>query len=709
MAASCEETNSENARSSCSENAAKPDERASSGLLVGSISDVFSVSSLKNLYSTKEKSFSPFSLLFSVVEYIELFMMRIMLVYRGWVFHPHAWSSKLYFGILSMMKFRKPDAMYFQSCLPRLPVPNLKDTAARFLKSVHPMLNKEEYAETKAKVRESLGLKGYILQTLLVLRAWNPFCANWVQQWWLDFAYLYSRQPLPFNSNYYFTDCMTKPPPGPQVKRAAYYLRHCVAQYFGVVRKAPPVLRAYRAMDIIPVCMQGYKANFGTTRIPGLLKDELVQYPDTKHAVVFRKDVPWKVMLVSENDEIYPLSYIESQLQYIIENTVENGDPVGVFTSENRTRWAEIRNNLEKLSQRNRETLAAIDEAVLCISLEDFSIPNAIDNARDIQLHYMWGGGHNKWFDKINAICFADGRLGGNMEHTPVDASVPGHPFEHFIASEKYDDSPVRPLAGPAPIGMGWDLNADLKDALEIAFKKGEEHASKFDFQLMYFHEYGKEFIKAQKVSPDGFLQCAIQLAYFKLTGKFALTYESASTRQFLNGRTETIRSCSDALSEFVRGMENTMINDKDRKQLLVRACKNHVRLAKEASEGLGVDRHLMGLRILSMATGIELPLFESSGYNLPFTLSTSQTPIRYEFTGKRAHLFPEEKHNAGGGFGAVADDGFGVSYFFYANKLHIHCSSRSDKPTENVERMIESIKTSLMEMRKMCIRANED
>ena len=34
------------------------------------------------------------------------------------------------------------------------------------------------------------------------------------------------------------------------------------------------------------------------------------------------------------------------------------------------------------------------------------------------------------------------------------------------------------------------------------------------DMDVHKFHEYGKEFIKKQKMSPDAYIQVALQLAY---------------------------------------------------------------------------------------------------------------------------------------------------------------------------------------------------
>ena len=36
------------------------------------------------------------------------------------------------------------------------------------------------------------------------------------------------------------------------------------------------------------------------------------------------------------------------------------------------------------------------------------------------------------------------------------------------------------------------------------------------DMEVHKFHEYGKEFIKKQRMSPDAYIQVALQLAYYK-------------------------------------------------------------------------------------------------------------------------------------------------------------------------------------------------
>jgi carnitine O-octanoyltransferase len=68
-----------------------------------------------------------------------------------------------------------------------------------------------------------------------------------------------------------------------------------------------------------------------------------------------------------------------------------------------------------------------------------------------------------------------------------------------------------------------------------------------------------KEDIKQYiRVHPDTFFQLCLQLAYFKLNGnKPASTYETASTRRFYRGRTETVRTCSPESVAWCHAMTN--------------------------------------------------------------------------------------------------------------------------------------------------------
>ncbi len=62
-------------------------------------------------------------------------------------------------------------------------------------------------------------------------------------------------------------------------------------------------------------------------------------------------------------------------------------------------------------------------------------------------------------------------------------------------------------------------------------------------------------WFRSQQLYGDTVIQLALQLAYQRLYQKPAATYETAATRRFYHGRTETMRSCTVEAQNFVLAM----------------------------------------------------------------------------------------------------------------------------------------------------------
>ena len=94
---------------------------------------------------------------------------------------------------------------------------------------------------------------------------------------------------------------------------------------------------------------------------------------------------------------------------------------------------------------------------------------------------------------------------------------------------------------------------------------------------------------------------------------------------------------------------------------------------------GKGIDRHLFCLYVVSKYLEVDSP-FLKEVLSEPWRLSTSQTPH-----GQTPKLdlkrFPR-CISAGGGFGPVADDGYGVSYIVAGEDLiFFHITSKLSSP----------------------------
>lgn len=80
------------------------------------------------------------------------------------------------------------------------------------------------------------------------------------------------------------------------------------------------------------------------------------------------------------------------------------------------------------------------------------------------------------------------------------------------------------------------------------------------------FEDYGKLEIQRFKLHPDSYIQMALQLAYYKMHKKPAPCYETATTRAYYNGRTETLRVCTTDCIDWVKSMinEKSTVSEKE-------------------------------------------------------------------------------------------------------------------------------------------------
>ena len=107
-------------------------------------------------------------------------------------------------------------------------------------------------------------------------------------------------------------------------------------------------------------------------------------------------------------------------------------------------------------------------------------------------------------------------------------------------------------------------------------------------------------------------------------------TYETATTRQFYHGRTETVRSCTPEAIDYAVAIVNENAEKEDLRKLLINAITKHLQLMEQCKNNRGCDRHLLGLKILALEQGLVLPelytdpAFKISGGDGNFAVSSS-------------------------------------------------------------------------------------
>lgn len=542
----------------------------------------------------------------------------------------------------------------FEDSLPRLPVPSLEETSARYLKSLHPLLTKEEYAASEKAVAAfnkpgSLGVK---LQERLIAKAQDPKVKNWIIDWWNEAAYLGYRDPVvPYVSYFYsFRDDRKRRNPA---KRAAAITTAALE----FKRQVDDSSLEPEYMRKKPMAMSSYEYMFNTSRVAALPSDYPIQYPaaGNEHIIAVRNNQFFKIQTHVAGQQLNT-SELELQFNKVYKNA-QTVDPIGSITSLPRDQGAKARENLLAASPLNAETLKEIESSSFVVCL-DSSSPVTLEE----RAHAYWhGDGSNRWFDKPLQFIINDNGTAGFMgEHSMMDGT-PTHRLcdtvNAYIVHNKLDfENPSVRSNISDPVALRFETSAAVLEDLATAQAQFRQVISSHDLRVQAYQGYGKGLIKKFKCSPDAYVQMVIQLAYHKMYGKNRPTYESAATRKYQLGRTETTRTVSDESVTFCDAMADASVSREECERLFRAAVQAHVAYTADASDGYGVDRHLFGLKKL-VQEGEEVPeIFKDPAfsYSSSWYISSSQLSSEY-FNGY--------------GWSQVIDQGWGIAYMINENR----------------------------------------
>nr|AFO11029.1 liver carnitine palmitoyltransferase 1A2 [Acanthogobius hasta] len=635
-------------------------------------------------------------------------VLKSLLSWHGWMSQRHgsvSYSTHLWMILVKIFSGRKPMLYSFQNSLPRLPVPSVKDTCRRYLESVRPLMEDEQFERMKGLAKDFEKNLGPRLQWYLKLKSW--WTSNYVSDWWEEYIYLRGRSPIMVNSNYYAMDFLYVFPTSIQAARAGNAI-HAIMLYRRKLDRAQ--IKPLMLLHTIPMCSSQYERMFNTSRVPGVDTDTLVHVNESKHIVVYHKGRFYKVWMFYGGRLLLPRE-IEQQMERILADTSEPSageEKLAALTAGDRTPWAKARESYF-CRGKNKQSLDAIEKAAFFVTLDDteqrYDANNPVKSLDSYAKCLLHGKCYDRWFDKsFNLIVFKNGTMGLNAEHSWADAPIIGHLWEHVLSMDPIklgytedghcNGAPHQNTPGPQR--LQWDIPSECQEVIESSLTLAKNLANDVDCHIIPFSTFGKGLIKKCRTSPDAFIQIALQLAHYRDKGKFCLTYEASMTRLFREGRTETVRSCTMETCAFVRAMIRDETRE-ERLKLLKTAAEKHQNMYRLAMTGKGIDRHLFCLYVVSKYLG-EDSAFLKEVLSEPWRLSTSQTPLQ------QVELFDLIKHpeyvSSGGGFGPVADDGYGVSYIILGeNLINFHISSKHSSPETDSHRFGGHIKQAMMDI----------
>ncbi|KAG7228898.1 hypothetical protein INR49_008676 [Caranx melampygus] len=448
------------------------------------------------------------------------------------------------------------------------------------------------------------------------------------------------------------------------------------------------------------LCMKQYSQALSSCRVPGLKTDSLVFHAKTPNAP--------KHISVVHNGQIY------IQLERICKASPHTTtEPVGILTTQYRDIWSRAYTCLSQgeLLQKNPYLMLHFltIQARIAVSYERSIFTVCLDNAKPRRsdemrqsaiLQMLHGGGSqcnsgNRWFDKgLQIIVGEDGTCGANGLHSAADGTVCmglGDLTVTFMMKPKTTRPPEEPL--PMPQKLHFNITPEIKKDIEEAKQHIDKMVRDLTLRITTFKHFGKNALKALKLSPDAFVQMAIQLAYYRMHRQCCPTFEPASLRMFKLGRVAAIHSNSKASADFVKAFDDPSIKNSEKVDLLKKAIKTHKWYTNMVVSGQGIEGHLLGLRLQTAEENIPMPeLFTDTSFTKAFDYQISTSQVI-------------SKTNCLPCVGPETPDMYDVCYSILSDHISL-IVSRFEPPNTCketcAERMIEVMVDALLDMRRM-------
>ncbi|GCC18952.1 hypothetical protein chiPu_0018137 [Chiloscyllium punctatum] len=299
--------------------------------------------------------------------------------------------------------------------------------------------------------------------------------------------------------------------------------------------------------------------------------------------------------------------------------------------------------------------------------------------------------------DVLNFIVGEDGSCGVIYEQSSAEGPPIATILDHVLDYCKDPDTirtPMIPL--PLPKKLYFYITPEIKRDIEHAKQNLDILVNDLDISCFTYRNFGKNFPKQHGISPDSFVQMALQLAYFRMYKELCATCESVSLRNFHLGRSDVIRSSSSDSLEFVISMDDPKKEINQKRAALGKAIDCHSAYTDmQALKGLAIDRHLLGLKLQAIEEGLSVPeIFMDTSFAVAthWRLSTGQVAARADCVMC---------------FGPMVPDGYGVWYNPLEDHINFSVSAFNCCEETNAESFSKSLEIALSDMQNLVLQTS--
>lgn len=119
---------------------------------------------------------------------------------------------------------------------------------------------------------------------------------------------------------------------------------------------------------------------------------------------------------------------------------------------------------------------------------------------------------------QFQVVISNDGAWGLCYEHSTSEGIALVLLLEQILSQIENADPEDECVANrrlPSPKLLEWKITPELTHRMSLAGKAIDRQISDLDFLVYRYRGYGKNFIKNCKLSPDAYIQLAMQLAHY--------------------------------------------------------------------------------------------------------------------------------------------------------------------------------------------------
>ncbi|PID64807.1 MAG: hypothetical protein CR977_03085, partial [Gammaproteobacteria bacterium] len=268
--------------------------------------------------------------------------------------------------------------------LPTLPIPDLQETATRYLAWVRPLLDDATYKQTQAKVADFVAGIGSTLQQDLqdFAKIQAEQGESWLSEAWLH-SYLAERRSLPLSTSGAFRLDLHLPDSGLRrlahliaglAKQSADYLNGCLE---------PNVSDRGEALD-----MRQWLALRGISRVPQPDCDDLALAPLTPQQrviIVFWQGAAFPIVVLDDNHRPVSVDAISQALHELVAVDVETAPLTPASLSVAPAEQAAIHYRaLQAASPQNSRNMAMLEHSLFHVHLSPQAFADDAEALRDL-------------------------------------------------------------------------------------------------------------------------------------------------------------------------------------------------------------------------------------------------------------------------------------------------------------------------------------